>query len=1307
MKRSRRRRYLLLTVAGVPLTFVVALILYLAFGDLGRHRGLVENLVTDALGRRLKIVGRFEPRLLSLTPSVVAEDVSLANPDWSIEPLMVHVDRLEGSIVLGSIFSGPIRIKDLRVDGVQVRLEVDGAGHASWNFDIPPSDGPRSDAKPGRPPIIFEQALLRDVEFSYRNLSSDGGIALDLGSAKLEPESSGAYQVAIDGHVNGTPFELAGRYGSVEQFILFKAAEYDLRGRLAETEFAIAGQMSNLQRLDHCDSTIDVHGPDVADLTETFGIPSLGVGPFTVIGKTVPGEDGTEVDLQASLGEVHAAAHGRVASLISIDELDLDVEGSGPSLKAFGALFGAGRLPAELFQVSGRVQRSGGRTVFEGVEARLGDHRLSVEGAVGKPPAMIGTDVKVTVSGGDLSMWSSVVDTRLPEGPYELRGRWVRDEDVVELHDVRLRVGEAELRADGSVTDPPRFSGSDLKVQASGPDLSAFSTLAGLQFPARSFEIEGSVKGGDERFRFESVRARLDRSVLSLEGSSPTLTKVDGVDVRVHVEGPDLAEILALAGLEDLPNDPFEVDGRIRVSGKRYALTDVSGSVGDLDVKLDGTIATIDGFVGTDVVLAASGRDLSRLGRYAEYDTLPADPYRVEGHLRVESEGYRLDAVEAEVGDISAKVAGLVGGRSGLDGSDLSIEVRGGRLSDIAAFGHLPELPAQPFSVVGRVAVAEGAYRLQPLSGALGANRIEIEGLLGPFPNLERSELSVKVTGPDLADVAEAVRTATEVELPDLPRESYEVSGHVRAIDRRYELTDVAIRLGQASLMAHGWVGAMPEFHGTDLTLDANGPTASSIGLIAGITLPDEPFRIAGRAEWDEAGARFHDLRAEVGSHSLRVDGALGRLPKLIGTALDLHSSGPEPDLIGQWVDLSRLPAEPYDVAAHFDGTPEEFTLRGFRARLGDSDLAGEVRVDLRGKPTVHGVLTSRQIDLRPLLPKKFADEIEELEGEEPKDRKASEEKTKRASGDDGKRRALSDEPFDFQILMDQDADIHLSIGSLTLQRSKLIDFELRLKLTDGHLQVDPVSMAGLSGGTLSATLDLEPLADSYRLETRLDLENARLELLSYGDDRQQWPPIDVHFDLSGQGRSQRELASGLTGYAVLDVGSGSLDPSILDLLAFDVVVELLEVLNPFRKEEKFTQMECAVFVARFEDGRATLEPLATQTDKLTIVGHGRINLENEKLDLSWNAKPRKGVGVSASAITNSYIKIGGTLGSPSLEVKPLRAVTATGAAVATAGLSLLASGMWDRITADKKVCKTASKLLDEIKKEIEAGGDE
>ena len=84
------------------------------------------------------------------------------------------------------------------------------------------------------------------------------------------------------------------------------------------------------------------------------------------------------------------------------------------------------------------------------------------------------------------------------------------------------------------------------------------------------------------------------------------------------------------------------------------------------------------------------------------------------------------------------------------------------------------------------------------------------------------------------------------------------------------------------------------------------------------------------------------------------------------------------------------------------------------------------------------------------------------------------------------------------------------------------------------------------------------------------------------------------------------------------------------------------------------------------EDGVAKLDPLGLVTDKMKILGRGSVDLETEKIDLSWTAKPRRGLGLSASSITNQYLKLGGTLSKPHVTVKPLTAATTTAAAVGT-----------------------------------------
>jgi len=143
--------------------------------------------------------------------------------------------------------------------------------------------------------------------------------------------------------------------------------------------------------------------------------------------------------------------------------------------------------------------------------------------------------------------------------------------------------------------------------------------------------------------------------------------------------------------------------------------------------------------------------------------------------------------------------------------------------------------------------------------------------------------------------------------------------------------------------------------------------------------------------------------------------------------------------------------------------------------------------------------------------------------------------------------------------------------------------------------------------------------------------------------------------------------------------------------------VTLLSALNPFAKDDAYTKLSCAVLAATFEDGLMTLKPAAIQTDKVTVLGDGTLNFKTEDLRLDWITKPRKGIGISASMFTNPYIRLGGTLSEPAIEMKPAEALATTGVAVVTMGISLVAKGMLDRITAEKKVCEQALKDLEKM----------
>ena len=67
-------RRLAVIVLSAAVALLVAVVLYLAFGDLSQHKGRIEALATDLLGRPFAIDGAFELQVLP-SISVVAERV--------------------------------------------------------------------------------------------------------------------------------------------------------------------------------------------------------------------------------------------------------------------------------------------------------------------------------------------------------------------------------------------------------------------------------------------------------------------------------------------------------------------------------------------------------------------------------------------------------------------------------------------------------------------------------------------------------------------------------------------------------------------------------------------------------------------------------------------------------------------------------------------------------------------------------------------------------------------------------------------------------------------------------------------------------------------------------------------------------------------------------------------------------------------------------------------------------------------------------------------------------------------------------
>src|SRR5579871_5857813 len=133
--------------AAVVVVLVIGLVIFLATFDIGKYKGLIEEQAKAATGRDVTI-GAVHMGL-SLRPTVLVEDVTLANAPWGSQPQMATVKKLEAHAELLPLLTGRISIGKISVSDADVLLEINKQGVANWEFSAAPSDASQSQSGQG------------------------------------------------------------------------------------------------------------------------------------------------------------------------------------------------------------------------------------------------------------------------------------------------------------------------------------------------------------------------------------------------------------------------------------------------------------------------------------------------------------------------------------------------------------------------------------------------------------------------------------------------------------------------------------------------------------------------------------------------------------------------------------------------------------------------------------------------------------------------------------------------------------------------------------------------------------------------------------------------------------------------------------------------------------------------------------------------------------------------------------------------------------------------------------------------------
>ena len=122
-------------------SIVFSIIIIIAIGgyfavrnfDLNKYKVYAEEMVENELGRKLKING--EASLgISLVPTVIINDVALANPSWAQNPQMVTLKQAEVKFALLPLFKKQIVIDKVILVEPEIFLEKSNDGQVNWEF---------------------------------------------------------------------------------------------------------------------------------------------------------------------------------------------------------------------------------------------------------------------------------------------------------------------------------------------------------------------------------------------------------------------------------------------------------------------------------------------------------------------------------------------------------------------------------------------------------------------------------------------------------------------------------------------------------------------------------------------------------------------------------------------------------------------------------------------------------------------------------------------------------------------------------------------------------------------------------------------------------------------------------------------------------------------------------------------------------------------------------------------------------------------------------------------------------------------
>jgi AsmA protein len=451
----RLRSWIITVIAVLIILPAAAVAIFVASFDPNRYAPQIIAAVQQATGRTLTIGSPIQLKL-SLTPTIEAGNLSLSNPPGFADPNFLTLQKVDAQFALLPLLSHRLDILNLVLTGPQFSLQTNKTGQSNWDFSASPTTTTPAQPSAPTPPsaggyqIALESAEIQDGLLTFKN--PDGTTAWTLAIVDLTGTAdspSAPLNLKAAASYNNTPFTLSGTTGPVERFTGAGTGPWpvNLTVATAGATASIAGGIANPSTASGYDVTVNATIPALEAMAPVIPpafIPAGGLPPIHGITASA-----RIVDQKSTIPAIDNLS-------IKTGESDLSAFRAGLALTSLDIEMASLDKPVSI-NVAATMAPSAGATQLI---------PLSLTGSFGPPQALF-----------DPALLPA---TMPPQTNYPVN--------------LQAAAGPANATITGAIATPEKLSGVALAINATIPDFSALSPLAGTPLPAfKNIQLQTTV----------------------------------------------------------------------------------------------------------------------------------------------------------------------------------------------------------------------------------------------------------------------------------------------------------------------------------------------------------------------------------------------------------------------------------------------------------------------------------------------------------------------------------------------------------------------------------------------------------------------------------------------------------------------------------------------------------------------------------------------------------------------------------------------------------------------------------------------